>query len=79
MGSLQVSPVNNTNIGGSSGHAGKNIGRLEAVGWHSVHLHVTNKTQNWRLDGAGASGFASAPQHLLLSLIQCRLRTNEKD
>ena len=53
--SLQRSHANNTNVHGSSGHAGEDIGWLETMGPHNVNFDVSNKMQHEGLDGAIAS------------------------
>ena len=55
LGSVERSHAGNTNVGGSSGHAGENIGRLEVMGQSNVNCNASNKMEHEGLDGAVAS------------------------
>ena len=53
FGSWQGSHANNANVGGSSGHVGEDVGRLEVVG--QSNFDASNNMEHEGLDGAIAS------------------------
>ena len=65
---LKRSHANSTNVGSSSGHARKDIGRLKMMGQSNINSNVLNKMEQEGLDGTivGAMEIAKKALHKAL-------------